>query len=100
MSNAKIRQHLERQSAPVIAFMIDNGWVDDDCGILNARYGNIREGLLVAHRTLNGAVAVPIPRGSHNGAGFVTREVPVPNAFNPQREVFAGGYSRRTRERL
>lgn len=61
MSNANIRKHLERASAPVVAFLLDNGWVDDDCGILNARYGNIREGLLIATRTLNGAAQVKVP---------------------------------------
>jgi hypothetical protein len=61
MSNASIRRHLERAPAPVIAFLIDNRWVVDDCGILNSQYGNIREGLLVATRTLNGAVPQPVP---------------------------------------
>lgn len=54
MSNANIRAHLARASAPVVAFLIDNGWVSDDCGILNSRYGNIREGLLVASRATQG----------------------------------------------
>lgn len=61
MSNASVRKHLERASAPVIAFMMDNGWVVDDCGILNSQWGNIREGLLIATRTLNGAAQVKVP---------------------------------------
>jgi hypothetical protein len=61
MSNARIRAHLETESAPVIAWMLDNRWVDDDCGILNARYGNIREGLLVAHRAVQNMTPVPVP---------------------------------------
>lgn len=61
MSNAAVRKHLEKASAPVIAFLIAEGWVDDDCGILNSRYGNIREGLLIANRTLNGAAQVKVP---------------------------------------
>jgi hypothetical protein len=61
MSNARIRRHLEEQSAPVIAFLIANDWVQDDCGILNARYSNIREGIIVAKRTLR-AVPVPVPQ--------------------------------------
>lgn len=61
MSNANIRKHLERTSAPVIALMIAEGWVVDDCGILNSNYGNIREGILVCTRTLNGAAQVKVP---------------------------------------
>jgi len=61
MSNAATRRTLERQSAPVIAFLIDNGWVHDDCGILNGRFTNIREGLLIASRYLNKQREVPVP---------------------------------------
>lgn len=61
MSNATIRRVLERQSAPIIAFLIDHDWVVDDCGILNSRWGNIREGILVASRELRGHVQVPVP---------------------------------------
>jgi hypothetical protein len=61
MSNATIRRHLERAPAPVVAFLIDQRWVVDDCGILTSQYGNIREGLLIANRTLNGAVPLPVP---------------------------------------
>ncbi len=61
MSNAATRRALERQSAPVIAFLIDNGWVFDDCGILNGRFSNIREGILIASRVLRGQVEVPVP---------------------------------------
>lgn len=64
MSNAKVRRHLETLSAPIVAFLIDNGWVHNDCGILNASYGNIREGILIASRTLNGAREVPVPERS------------------------------------
>lgn len=63
MSNARIRRQLELTSAPVVAFLIDNGWVDDDCGILNSHYDNIREGLIVAGRALNGAIQVSVERG-------------------------------------
>lgn len=61
LSNATVRRHLERASAPVVAFLIDQRWVVDDCGILNSQYGNIREGLLIANRTLNGAAQVKVP---------------------------------------
>lgn len=61
MSNASVRKHLERASAPVIAFLINEGWAVDDCGILNSRYTNISEGLLIATRTLNGAAQVKVP---------------------------------------
>lgn len=61
MSNAKTRKFIERQSAPVVAFLIDNGWVQDECGILNSHYSNVREGVLIASCALNGARAVPVP---------------------------------------
>lgn len=64
MSNARIRRYLEGLSAPVVAFLIDNGWVQDDCGILNARYGNIREGVLIASRATQGHIEVPVPTRS------------------------------------
>lgn len=61
MSNATIRRHLERTSAPVVAMLIDQQWVVDDCGILNSHYGNIREGILTCTRELNGAAQVRMP---------------------------------------
>ena len=61
MSNARIRSFLETQSAPVVALLIEGGWVVDDCGMLNARYGNIREGVLVVSRQLQNMVPVPVP---------------------------------------
>lgn len=61
MSNARIRRYLEEQPASMIAFLIDNGWVHDDCGILNAHYHNIREGIMVASRATQNMTPVPVP---------------------------------------
>lgn len=61
MSNAATRRALERQPAPIIAFLIDNGWVFDDGGILNGRFTNIREGIMIASRYLRKQVEVPVP---------------------------------------
>ncbi len=58
------REYLDRRcSAPVIAWLIDNGYVADDCGVLDVtaegkRY--IRDGLMCAHRETRGAVPVTI----------------------------------------
>lgn len=41
--------------------LIHGGWVVDDCGILNSNYGNIREGIIICTRTLNGAAQVKVP---------------------------------------
>ena len=38
MSNAKLRKRLERADATLIAAMIDNGDVHDECGILEFSY--------------------------------------------------------------
>jgi hypothetical protein len=58
MTNAKQRRQLERMSAPVLAVLIEQGYVVDDGGILNLTWqgqSHIREAVLVASRTLNGA---------------------------------------------
>ena len=64
MSNAKLRRKLEGMSAPVLAWLMDNGYVVDDCGILNVTwkgYSHIREATMTAVRTLNGTREVPVP---------------------------------------
>lgn len=61
MSNAKIRRYLEGLGAPVIAWLIDNGYVFDDCGMLNAYRTSIREGVLVASRATQRMAPVPLP---------------------------------------
>lgn len=61
MSNARIRKYLEGLSAPVIAWLIDNGYVYDDCGILNAYRTSIREGVMVASRALQNMTPVAVP---------------------------------------
>lgn len=51
-------------SAPVVAWLIDNGDVADNCGILDVTsYGRhrLRENVLVAARAVRGAVPHPIP---------------------------------------
>lgn len=64
MSNARIRKRIETMSAPVVAWLIDHGYVDDDCGILNipgSSY-NLGQGMLQASRTLQvGVKQVPVP---------------------------------------
>lgn len=61
MSNARIRAYLQSLSAPIVAWLIDNGYVYDDCGMLNAYRSSIREGVLVASRTLQNMTPVPLP---------------------------------------
>ena len=61
VANARIRKILEREPAPVIAFLLDEGWVVDDCGIFNSRYGNVLEGVRIARRELAGQKEVPVP---------------------------------------
>lgn len=61
MSNARIRAHLETCSAPVIAWLLDHGYVADDCGILNTRNYYYREGLLQASRAVQNMPQVPVP---------------------------------------
>jgi hypothetical protein len=61
MSNARIRRHLEGVSAPLIAWLIDNYYVADDCGILNSVNLHLREGLIVGSRMLQGQVPAPMP---------------------------------------
>lgn len=60
MSNARIRAHLEKTSAPLIAWLIDFGYVADDCGILNGTW-TLREGLLVGSRALQNMNPTPVP---------------------------------------
>lgn len=58
------REHLNRMSAPLVAWLIDNGSVEDNCGILDVTpYGRqyIRESVLVGSRAIRGAVPHPIP---------------------------------------
>lgn len=63
MSNAYIRAHLEKTSAPVVAWLIDGGYVDDDCGILNAKWSRnvLREGLMTASRAVQNMQPTPVP---------------------------------------
>lgn len=63
------REHLERMSAPLVAWLIDNGSVADNCGILDVtRYGRqcIRESVLVGSRVIHGARPHPIPEGENS----------------------------------
>ena len=64
MTNAKTRKRLECMSAPVVAWLMDNGYVVDDCGVLNLTWkgvSHIREATMTAVRTLNGAVPTSVP---------------------------------------
>lgn len=65
LSNARIRQFLESQPAPVIAFLIENKWVNDDCGILDSRYRNIGEGVMVARRAVTPTLEVAREQRAH-----------------------------------
>jgi len=58
VSNAKERALLERMDAPVIAWLIDHGYVADDCGILNVRNYHWREGVRLANNAQYGVARV------------------------------------------
>lgn len=79
MSNSRIRKYLEGLSAPVIAWLIDHGYVYDDCGILNAYRTSIREGVLIASRAVQNMTLVAVPdirsaADRHNTPMRVARE--------------------------
>lgn len=61
MSNATERAVLERMDAPVIAWLIDHGYVADDCGILNVKNYHWREGVRLAKDAQYGVKQVPVP---------------------------------------
>jgi hypothetical protein len=59
------REHLERMSAPLVAWLIDHGDVADNCGILDVTTRGrrfIRESVLVGSRAIRGAVPHPFPQ--------------------------------------
>lgn len=62
MSNARIRKYLEGLSAPILAWLLDNGYVYDDCGILNAYRTSISQGVQLAHHNMIRQVPVPAMR--------------------------------------
>jgi hypothetical protein len=52
-------------SAPVVALLIDTGYVEDECGVLevtNKGWYHLKEARAVASRELMGQKLVPMPR--------------------------------------
>lgn len=63
------REHLERMSAPLVAWLIDFGYVWDNCGILDVTgpgSRHIREAVMQGSREIRGAKPYPI-EGKQNG---------------------------------
>ncbi len=59
------REHLERMSAPLVAWLIDFGYVWDNCGILDvtpAGSRHLREAVWEGSREIRGAVPHPFPQ--------------------------------------
>ena len=59
------REWIERMSAPLVAWLIDNGSVVDNGGILDVTdYGrrHLSESALVGSRAIRGAVPHPFPQ--------------------------------------
>lgn len=64
------REWLERMSAPLVAWMIDNGSVVNEGGILDVTpYGRVhfREQTIVAARAIQGHRPHPMPEGKNHG---------------------------------
>jgi len=62
--SAATRRNIERMSAPVVAWLIDNDYIADECGILEVtKRGRafLMEGLRNASRHTQGHVPVPVP---------------------------------------
>jgi len=58
------RKQLEKMSAPVIAWLIDHGYVGEDCGILDVTllgWHHLREARNTASRMTMGHKLVPVP---------------------------------------
>lgn len=59
------RRKIEQMSAPVVAWLVDHLYINDDCGILDVpRYmaPHIREGYHNGLRETMGAIPRPLPR--------------------------------------
>jgi hypothetical protein len=52
MSNARERAYIEGLNAPMIAWLVDHGYVANDCGILNPRW-NWKDGIRFAMNALS-----------------------------------------------
>lgn len=91
MSNAKTRKRLECMSAPVVAWLMANDYVVDDCGILNLTWkgvSHIREATIVAVRSLNGAREVPCPGcGTTSDAHSIMCRAPIMSKTQRDRVV-------------
>lgn len=58
------RKQLEKMSAPVIAWLIDHGYVSEDCGILDVTswgWHHLKEARNTASRETMGHKLVPVP---------------------------------------
>jgi hypothetical protein len=64
------RDWLERMSAPLVAWLIDNGSVADNCGVLDiTNYGksHFHEQIMVGIRSIQGHRPHPVPEMTHGG---------------------------------